>query len=255
MQLKNKLKTVAVLIGFALSAAGAEAKVTVFAAASMTNALQEIADGYKRTNPQEEIVFSFASSSVLARQISEGAPADIFVSADQKWMDFLAEKQEIETKTRTDLVANRLVMIAPKNSRLTDVDLSDKQWQQALNNSYLAVGDPDHVPAGLYAKAAFTYLNQWDDINKKLARADNVRKALLLVEKGESPLGVVYATDAAASRKVKIVATFPVESHPPVEYPAAIVKGHDNEENRTFFQYMLSSQAKSVLEKYGFTIK
>lgn len=255
MRLKDKLKTIVILTGCTLSAVSPEAKVTVFAAASMTNALQEVAESYKQANPQEDIVFSFASSSVLARQISEGAPADIFVSADQKWMDFLAEKQSVEQSIRTDLVTNRLVMIAPKNSPLTNVDLTDKQWQQTLKDSYLAVGDPDHVPAGLYAKAAFTYLNQWDDINKKLARADNVRKALLLVEKGESPLGVVYATDAAASPKVKVVATFPVESHPPVEYPTAIVQGHDNAENRMFFQYLISPQSKIILEKYGFTTK
>jgi len=255
MQLKNKLKTVVVLIGCALFTLIAEAKVTVFAAASMTNALQEVADSYKKAHPQEDIVFSFASSSVLARQIGEGAPADIFVSADQKWMDFLAEKQAIEKQTRVNLVTNRLVMIAPKNSNLTSVNLTDKQWQQELNGSFLAVGDPDHVPAGLYAKAAFTYLNQWDDINKKLARADNVRKALLLVEKGESPLGVVYATDAAASRKVKVVATFPAESHPPVEYPAAVVKGRDNADNQAFFQYLTSPESKQIFEKYGFTAK
>ncbi|ABR74913.1 molybdate ABC transporter substrate-binding protein [Actinobacillus succinogenes] len=251
-KLKGKLKNLTLLIGCSLFVMSAEAKVTVFAAASMTNALQEVADGYKKANPQEEIVFSFASSSVLARQINEGAPADIFVSADQKWMDFLVQKQAIEPQTRTNLVANRLVMIAPADSKLTTVNLTDKQWQQALKDSYLAVGDPDHVPAGLYAKAAFTYLNQWDDVNKKLARADNVRKALLLVEKGESPLGVVYATDAAASQKVKIVATFPAQSHPPVEYPTAMVKGHDNAESRAFFQYMTSPESKAVWEKYGF---
>ncbi|PJG81981.1 molybdate ABC transporter substrate-binding protein [Caviibacterium pharyngocola] len=233
----------------------AQAKITVFAAASMTNALENVKTEYLKANPKGEIDFSFASSSVLARQITEGAPADLFISADQKWMDFLAEKNAIVADSRFDLVGNKLVMIAPEKSQTSAVDLTDKKWQAALKGTYLAVGDPEHVPAGKYAKAAFTYLNQWDDLEDKLARANNVRAALALVEQGESPLGVVYATDAAASQKVKVVATFPDGSHPPVEYPAAVIAGHDNPESRAFFDYLKTDEAKKIFEQYGFSAK
>ncbi|QIM68665.1 molybdate ABC transporter substrate-binding protein [Basfia succiniciproducens] len=252
----SKIKNI--FIGLTLSCAVslfAEAKVTVFAAASMTNALEEVASDYKKVNPNEDIVFSFASSSVLARQITEGAPADIFISADQKWMDFLAEKDEIVKDSRVDLVGNKLVMIAPKTSKIEKVDLTNDKWQTALDKTYLSVGDPDHVPAGIYAKTAFTYLNQWAALENKLARAKNVRDALRLVEQGESPLGVVYATDAAISQKVKVVAIFPAESHPPVEYPAVIVKNKDNQESKAFFNYLKSDKAKTVFEKFGFSAK
>ena len=250
----NKLAAVLALGAMAASF-NLQAKVTVFAAASMTNALEEVAANYKKVNPNEEVTFSFASSSVLARQITEGAPADVFVSADQKWMNFLAEKDAIEPATRVDLVGNKLVMIAPKDSKIESIDLTNDKWQATLGDSFLAVGDPDHVPAGIYAKTAFTYLKQWEAIEKKLARADNVRKALLLVEKAESPLGVVYATDAAAGKNVKVVATFPAESHPAVEYPVAIVKGHENAESKAFFDYMKSDAAKAVYTKFGFSAK
>lgn len=171
-------------------------------------------------------------------------------------MDFLAEKGEIEAASRKTIAGNALVMIAPKESHIESVDLTDDQWQSALNGAFLAVGDPAYVPAGIYAKAAFTYLNQWDSLQKKLARADNVRKALLLVEKGEVPLGVVYQTDAMISAdNVKIVAVFPEKSHMPVEYPAAIVKGHERAETRDFFDYLHSAPAKAIFRQNGFTIK
>lgn len=250
-----QLNRLLIVLGLSIATFAVEAKVTVFAAASMTNALEEVAAQYKKVNPNEEIIFSFASSSVLARQISEGAPADLFVSADQKWMNFLAEKQAIEPETCSDLVGNKLVMIASKNSKIEVVDLSNNKWQAQLAGTFLAVGDPDHVPAGIYAKAAFSYLKQWDTLEKKLARADNVRKALLLVEKAESPLGVVYATDAAAGKNVKVVATFPEQSHPAIEYPVAIVKDHDNQATKAFLSYLKSDSAKAVYEKFGFTAK
>ncbi|TDQ57172.1 molybdate transport system substrate-binding protein [Mesocricetibacter intestinalis] len=253
--LKFKKLITAIAAGAMLVSLSLQAKVTVFAAASMTNALQEVAAAYKKVNPEEEIVFSFASSSVLARQISEGAPADIFVSADQKWMNYLAEKQWIIADSRSDLVGNRLVMIAPKSSKITALDLTDEIWQRELKSSFLAVGDPEHVPAGIYAKSAFIYLNQWSALENKLARTDNVRKSLLLVEKGEAPLGVVYATDAAVSSNVKVVAVFPPESHAPVEYPVALVKAHDNAESRAFLNYMKSAAAKEIYAKFGFSAK
>lgn len=253
--IKRNIFTIAFAVTAAIFSSNLQAKVTVFAAASFNNALEEVAANYKKANSNSEVVLSFASSSVLARQIDSGAPADIFVSADQKWMNFLVEKNNIEPTTRVDLVGNSLVMIAPKESDIEKVDLTNPDWQKRLDGTFLAVGDPDHVPAGIYAKTAFTYLKQWDMLEKKLARADNVRKALLLVEKAESPLGVVYATDASVGKNVKVVATFPAESHPPVEYPAAILKGKENAETKSFFDYMQSDAAKEVYKKYGFKVK
>lgn len=253
--LKRNMLTLALAATAAIFSTQLQAKVTVFAAASFTNALEDVVSDYKKANPNAEVILSFASSSVLARQINEGAPADIFVSADQKWMDFLAEKKNIEPATRVNLVGNSLVMIAPKNSDVEKLDVTNSDWQKRLDRTFLAVGDPDHVPAGIYAKTALTYLKQWDAVEKKLARADNVRKALLLVERAESPLGIVYATDAMVGKNVKIVATFPADSHPAIEYPAAIVKDKENAETKAFFDYMKSETAKDVYKKYGFVVK
>ncbi|MDO4626824.1 MAG: molybdate ABC transporter substrate-binding protein [Pasteurellaceae bacterium] len=254
--MKTFIKQLSLIIGATLAVSQlAQAKVTVFAAASMTNALEQIKTEYQKANPKEEIAFSFASSSVLAKQIEQGAPADLFVSADQKWMDYLADKQLIVANTRAVLVGNSLVMIAPKDSKISTVDFSNNKWEAALNGSFLAVGDPEHVPAGIYAKTALTNLGQWSDVENKLARADSVRKALALVEVGESPLGIVYGTDAAISQKVKIVGVFPDSSHPPVEYPVAIVKDHDNAESQAFLRYLESDIAKNVFKQYGFLVK
>ncbi|MCK3658963.1 molybdate ABC transporter substrate-binding protein [Pasteurellaceae bacterium Pebbles2] len=254
MKLSIGKLALAMSVGLVLSQS-AVAKITIFAAASMTNALQQVAEEYKKEKPNEEIVFSFASSSVLAKQIEQGAPADMFVSADLKWLDYLIEKKAIAENSRRILVGNNLVMIAPKNSKITQLDLSNSQWQAHLQGSYLAVGDPDHVPAGLYAKAALTHLGQWKDVEPKLARANNVRAALALVEQSESPLGIVYGTDAAASKKVNVVATFPEEAYPPVEYPVAITKGNERPDTNDFLNYLTSGKAKKVFIQYGFVAK
>lgn len=247
------------VIGISLLSAlfmqSAVAKVTVFAAASMSNALQQIAEEYKQEKAAEEIVFSFASSSTLAKQIAQGAPADIFISADLKWMDYLAEKKVIDEKSRSLLAGNRLVMIAAKDSKIDHVDLFHSQWHKLLDNNYLAMGDPNHVPAGIYGKQALTYLGQWEALQQKIAGTNNVRAALSLVEMGEAPLGVVYATDAKASQKVKVVAIFPEQSHPAVEYPMAIINDRGNAETQTFFQYLVSEKAKNILVSHGFLVK
>nr|WP_132023201.1 molybdate ABC transporter substrate-binding protein [Bisgaardia hudsonensis] len=237
-----------------MTALSTQAKITVFAAASMTNALEEVKTQYLQINPKAEIDLSFASSSTLARQISQGAPANIFISANQKWTDFLEKKEAIVKESRVNLVGNRLVMIAPKESNIMSVDLASSKWQSTLDNSYLAVGDPDHVPAGKYAKSAFIFLKQWDNLEAKLARANNVRGALALVEQGESPLGVVYATDAQASKKVKVVAIFPEDSHSPIVYPVTLIKGQDTEESKVFLSYLTSPESKKIFEKFGFSV-
>ena len=239
------------LLGFNANAAE---KVTVFAAASLANAVDEIVAEYKKDNAGADVVASYTSSSTLARQIEQGAPADIFISADQRWMNYLAERKLIVDSTRVTLLANKLVLIAPKASERNSVEINkNTDWLGLLKGERLSVGDPDHVPAGVYAKQAFEFLGQWDKVQPVLARADNVRSALLLVERQEAPLGVVYGSDAVVSDKVKVLSEFPVESHDPVEYPLAIVANHENTDVTKFYQYLQSPKAKEIYTKYGFS--
>lgn len=235
--------------------ATASAKVTVFAAASMTDALQQIADQYQKEKPDDQVVFSFASSSTLAKQIEEGAPADLFVSASNKWMKYLSDKNLTVKETEKVLVGNELVLIAPANSAANTVDLAKGEWIGGLKDSYLSVGDPAHVPAGQYAEEALTKLNLWDQVKDKLARAKDVRGALALVERAEAPYGIVYSTDAKVSKAVKTVAVFPQDSYKAVEYPVAILQEHDNAETRAFLNYLQSDAAKKVFVEYGFSVK
>lgn len=177
-----------------------EGKVTVFAAASLTNAMQDIAKEYKKEKGVE-VVSSFASSSTLARQIEAGAPADLFISADQKWMDYAVEKKSIDTASRATLLGNSLVVVAPKASAQGEINISDKtDWTSLLKGGRLALGDPAHVPAGIYAKEALQKLGAWETLSPKLAPAEDVRGALALVERSEAPLGIVYGSDAVASK-------------------------------------------------------
>lgn len=226
----------------------ASQKITLFAAASLTNAMQEIATSYQTEHQDSEIVFSFASSSVLAKQIEQGAPADIFMSADQKWMDYL-----IEHKVATDkqnLLKNGLVLIAPKQSKLENVEINaNTNWQAILpKGERLAVGDPDHVPAGLYAKESLTNLGVFDKLLPQMAPASNVRDALMLVERNEAALGIVYSTDAKVSDKVKIIGNFPADTFKSIEYPITLLKADATE----FYQYLNSEKAKTIFQKYGF---
>ncbi|MBD2815739.1 molybdate ABC transporter substrate-binding protein [Xenorhabdus sp. Flor] len=244
----------AAVVSFALVGNGwAAEKVTVFAAASLTNALNDIAGQYKKEN-RGDIVVSYASSSTLARQIDQGAPADIFVSADQQWMDYVSDKKLIVENTRHTLLGNQLVLIAPKESKLNKVDINRKtKWQSLLSGGRLAVGDPDHVPVGIYAKESLQYLGAWNLVNPLLARTNNVRSGMALVEWEEVPLGIVYGSDAVASKKVKVVGIFPQESHKPVEYPIAIIKGHENQAVRDFYDYLKSPEAANIFKRYGFS--
>lgn len=239
-----------------LSVAGkavANDNITVFAAASLTNALQDIATQYQK-EAQVNVVSSFASSSTLARQIDAGAPADIFISADQKWMDYAADKKNIDSASRKTLLGNSLVVIAPDNSPIKQLKI-DKQtpWVSLLKGGRLATGDPAHVPAGIYAQQALTSLGAWNSVAPHLAPAEDVRGALALVERGEAPLGIVYGSDAVASKGVKVVGTFPADSHPKVEYPLAIVKGHQNARVTAFWRYLQGPEAAAIFKQYGFT--
>ncbi|AEX52963.1 periplasmic substrate-binding component of an ABC superfamily molybdenum transporter [Rahnella aquatilis CIP 78.65 = ATCC 33071] len=249
----GKIFTAAVLVaGTGVQAQAAE-KITVFAAASLTNALQDIATQYQKEKGVQ-VVSSFASSSTLARQIEQGAPADLFISADQQWMDYAISKQQMVDNTRYTLLDNDLVLISAASSKINKVDISEKtQWTTLIGDSRLAVGDPDHVPAGIYAKEALQKLGAWTTLEPKLARASDVRAAMALVEREEAPVGIVYGSDALASKKVKVVGIFPAASHKPVEYPMAMVKGHENATVRGFYDYLKTPAAAEIFKKYGFT--
>lgn len=226
--------------------------LTVFAAASLTDALRDIgslwqADGHAAFRT------SFASSSTLARQIEQGAPANVFASADAKWMDYLADHNLIAGDTRRDLLGNDLVLIVPADHP-THVEISANTDLPALLGAggRIAVGDPAHVPAGIYAEQALHKLGLWDAVAARLARTEDVRAALLLVERGEAPAGIVYATDAAVSRAVTIAGMFPADSHPPIVYPFAVTKSGDTPEARAFLTFLAGPQARDVFAKRGF---
>ncbi|WP_033068564.1 molybdate ABC transporter substrate-binding protein [Thalassospira australica] len=246
------LLTVLVMLGGAPSPAKAD-DITVFAAASMTNAIQTAAKVYEEKTG-DRVRLSLASSSTLARQIAAGAPADIFISANEKWMIWLEDQGLIATTSRYHLLANRLVLIAPKNSPLSRVhiDQTTDLMNMAGPNEYIAVGDPDHVPAGIYAKQALITLGQWDGVKQQLARTDNVRAALALVERGEAPVGIVYRTDADISDQVKIIASFPENSHPAITYPIALTSDHAKPGALKLLLWLLGDDAGRIFADYGF---
>jgi molybdate transport system substrate-binding protein len=227
--------------------------LTVFAAASMTNAMQDIATLWE-ANGHKKIAFSFAASSALALQIEHGAPASLFLSADEKWMDELAKKNAILPKTRDDLVGNSLVLVEPKD-KLKPIDLLKGSPVLALlgDQGRLAVGDPAHVPAGIYAQQALTKLGLWDKLKSRLAPADSVRSALRLVETGEAPAGIVYATDVGITPSLGVAATFPADSHDAIRYPVALTRAGDTKEGRAFLAFLHGGQARDVFDHYGFT--
>lgn len=232
-------------------AAAQEKPVIVFAAASLTTAMEELGKTYAaKGNPAPK--FSFAASSALARQIEQGAEAAIFVSADEAWMDYLAARKLIVPQTRKPVLANRLVLIAPAGRPRTVSLAAGTDLAALIGEGRLVTGDPAHVPVGRYAEAALRKLGMWAGVQAKLARTENVRAALTLVERGEAPLGIVYATDAAVSLKVMVAGTFPADSHPPITYPFAIVARQDGPAARALFAYLLGPEAVAVYRKHGF---
>lgn len=227
-------------------------KVTVFAASSLTNAMNDVVTAYEQKTGVKPTV-SYASSSALARQIAQGAPANIYVSANEKWMDYLSEQGVIDQSTRKPLLHNSLVMVAPKGYPLEQLALDGTlDFTKALDGTRLAVGDPNHVPAGIYTKEALQNLGLWQKAEPVLARANNVRGALLLVERQEALLGIVYKTDAMISDKVKIVSEFPAKSHTAISYPVAMVEGQQNESAVGFYNFLNSPQAAEIFSEYGF---
>lgn len=242
----------AVLALGAAPAWAADKPVTVFAAASLKNALDEVGTLYAaRTGGAAR--FSYAGSPAIARQIEQGAPADIYISADSDWMDYLAGKALIVPGSRRDLLTNRLALIAPADARVSLKIAKGMPLAKALGAGRLAVAGPD-VPAGRYAKASLTRLGVWDSVSGKLAQAENVRAALQYVARGESPYGVVYDTDAKAEPKVRIVGLFPDSSHPRIVYPAALVAGGKNPRAEAFLTFLSGPEARAVFRKHGFTV-
>jgi molybdate transport system substrate-binding protein len=234
-------------------AVGAQAgSVTIFAAASLKDALDRIAGAYKaKTGVDAKI--SYASSSTLAKQIEAGAPADVFLSADAASMDYLAERKLIDTGSRADLLGNALVLVAPRRSKLEQLALTKEALTAAIGSVRIATGDLASVPVGRYAKAAFEKLGLWDVVSPHFVFADNVRSALAFVALEEATLGVVYLTDAKSEPRVKIVATFPAASHPPIVYPVALTSAA-SPAGSAFLNFLKSSEAKAIFRDQGFAV-
>jgi molybdate transport system substrate-binding protein len=228
--------------------------MVVFAAASLKTALDEIAAAWAKDTGKPAPRISYAASSALARQMEQGAPADLFISADLDWMDYAAGKNLIRPDSRFNLLGNKIVLIAPRDSRTTTLALTGGDLAKALAGGKLSMGNVDAVPAGKYGKAALEKLGAWSSVRDSIAQAENVRAALVLVARGEAPLGIVYGTDAAAEPGVKVVATFPAESHPPITYPAALARESKNANAKNFLDFLRSAKARAVFEKQGFTV-
>lgn len=236
------------------SVAADQKKIMVFAAASTTNAVSETANLFMEKQ-SEKIITSFASSSTLAKQIAQGAPANVYISANPKWMKYLEDKEMIVQDTNSNILGNRIVMIVPVNSPVKTIDIvPGLNLKPFLGTGRISMGDPDHVPAGIYGKQAFESLGIWKDISTNVVRAKDVRTALTFVEREETPLGVVYSTDAAISKKVRVVGIFPENTHPPITYKAAVVKGNATEGAHAFMNFLKSPEAGAIFEKYGFSV-
>jgi molybdate transport system substrate-binding protein len=234
-------------------AAAQSRDVLVFAAASLKNALDEIA-GQWQSQTGRKVAISYAASNNLIKQIEQGAPADIFISADLDWMNYGQQKNLIRPETRANLLGNRIVLIAPKDSTASIKVEKGFDLAAALKGGRLAMGNVDAVPAGKYGKAALEKLGAWDGVKGRIAQAENVRAALLLVSRDETPFGIVYQTDAASEPSVRIVGTFPEDTHPPIIYPAALTKDSNNAIAVEFLKYIRSPAAKPAFERQGFTV-
>jgi len=244
----------ALVLGALDTAAAQEKGPLVLAAASLQESLTAAADAWA-AQKHPKPVLSFAASSALARQIDAGAPADIFISADEPWMDDVQKHGLVKPGTRVSFLANQLVLVAPAAHAQKIAVKPGFPLARALGEGRLAMADPDSVPAGKYGKAALTALGVWPQVEGKVARAENVRAALALVERGEAPYGIVYATDAYASKGVKIVGVFPENSHPPVTYPIAVLKTATSLDAEGFRRFLLSSAGRGVFKRYGFVPK
>lgn len=246
--------TAALVLSFAALSARAD-EVSVFAAASLTNAINAVGEAFT-AKTGHTIKPSYAASSALARQIEQGAPAQVFASADLKWMDYLTEKKLVSNDARFNLLGNTLVLIAPLDSKVTSLELTAKTDIAALIGAErIATGNPDSVPVGTYFKAAMESSGQWAAVAPKVASADSVRAALTFVERGEVPYGVVYGTDAAVSKKVKVVGTFPDTMYGQIVYPFAQISGQETPASKALLDFVQSNEAKGIFAKFGFKVR
>ncbi len=230
-----------------------DGNLVVFAAASLKNALDAINGQWEKETGKKASI-SYAASSALAKQIEQGAPAQIFISADLDWMDYVAQKNLIKPETRSNLLGNRIVLIAPKD-KAKAVDIKPGfDLAKILGDGRLAMANVDSVPAGKYGKAALEKLGVWNSVSGKVAQAENVRAALLLVSRGEAPAGIVYQTDAASDRSVETIGAFPENTHPPIIYPIALTAIATNPDAAAFLAYIRSDKAKPLFEAQGFTV-
>lgn len=227
--------------------------IIIYSAGSTTNAIIDIAELFSKQQGVRTIT-SFASSSTLARQIDNGAPAHIYLSANKQWMDYLDNKGLVEPETRFNLLKNRIVMIAPMDSPLNRITIEmNCPLSQLIGDGHLAMGDPDHVPSGIYGREALENLGVWHTIRPKVVRTKDVRSALVLVSRGEVPMGQVYSTDAAISNQVKTIGIFPLKSHSPIVYPVAALAGKNTPETLQFLSFLKTEPADRIFKQYGFT--
>ena len=245
---------IAATVGAAATPAAAQGSdVLVFAAASLKNALDEVAAQWQRETGKK-VSISYAASNTLIKQIEHGAPADIFISADLDWMDYGQKNDLIKPETRSNLLGNRLVLIAAKDANVSANIQPGFDLAAMLKGGHLAMANVDAVPAGKYGRAALEKLGAWEGVKDKIAQAETVRAALVLVSRGEAPLGIVYQTDAASDPGVKIVGAFPENTHPPIIYPIALTKESTNPDAQTFLNYLRSPAARAAFERQGFTV-
>ena len=249
---KFLIPCVAFVIYLSFSGFAYGAEVRIYAAASLTDAITELSTNFEKLHPDIKIKKSFAGSAMLAKQIANGAPADIFVSADTDWVEYLQKRDILDEASRKKLLSNELVLIAPVASKVNIV--LDRAFN--LNTAFsgrICTGDPATVPVGKYAKQALTHYNWWSNIESRLVGTEDVRTALAFVERAECGLGIVYKTDALLTKKVKVVLTFPAASHKPIEYPVALTKGA-GADAKVFWIFLQSSDAKAIFTRYGFVI-
>lgn len=239
-------------LGAVLPGTAQSQEVTIFAAASTTGAVEEAAQAFEQASGIR-VRAVFAASSILAKQVAFGAPADLYLSASSRWMDYLEERGRIAPETRVDLLGNSLVLVVPVDSPLKLEIGAGVPLDQALGDRRLAMGDPNHVPAGIYGKAALQALGLWSRIAHRVAFAGDVRAALALVDRGEAAAGLVYGTDAAISARIRIAAHFPPDSHPPITYPLAVVAGQARPEVLKFHRFLTGPEAGAVFRRHGFS--
>jgi len=249
--LRSVVSCFAVPLFLATNHAFADQTVMVFAAASLKDALDAVSSAYEK-DKGIQIIASYGATSALAKQIENGAPADVFISADAEWMDYVETRKLIRSDSRRNLLTNRIVLIAPSASTAAVKIAPGFPLAKLLGNGRLAIAEPSTVPAGKYAKAALESLGVWAEVQGKIAPTENVRAALALVSRGEAPFGIVYRTDALSDRQVHIVDEFPAETHAPIVYPAALVAASKNADAPGFLGYLSSPAARAVFGKYGF---